>query len=70
MSSFIEAQDEFHNTMCQAEAVIGSLYDNFRFEDLEPDHVGALLSLIKDNLKKLGCTYEGTIAAVNNELGA
>jgi len=69
MIDFIDAQDEFADAMCQAEAVIGSLYNNYSFENMEPDHIASLLLLIKNNLKNLKYSYEGTIAAVDNRLG-
>jgi hypothetical protein len=64
MSDFIDAQDKFNHIMCQAQAIIGSLYDNCRYEDMDSDHVGALLFLADDNLKKLDASYKSTLTAV------
>jgi hypothetical protein len=64
--SFIDAQDTFNQTICQAQAVIIALSGDEQFTYMATDHVSSLLSLTLDSLIQLNASYNDLLTAVKS----
>lgn len=62
--SFIDAQDTFNQTMCQAQAIITALSGNDQFKHMKTDHVASLLLLTHQHLEQLNASYSDLLIAV------
>tara|TARA_B100000795_G_C22443629_1_gene302917 strand:- start:121 stop:360 length:240 start_codon:yes stop_codon:yes gene_type:complete len=65
-SGFIDAQDVFNQTMCQAQAVIVALSDDDQFTHMKPYHVASLLLLTYQHFEQLNASYNDLLIAVKN----
>ena len=66
LPDFIDSQDTFSQTMCQAQAVIAALSNDDQFNHMETDHVASLLLLIRKHLEQLNVSYSDTLVAIRN----
>jgi hypothetical protein len=64
--TFIDAQDAFNQTMCQAQAVIIVLINEEQFTYMATDHVSSLLSLTLDSLSQLNASYNDLLTSVKS----
>ena len=65
-SDFIDAQDTFNQTMCQAQAVIIALSGDEQFTHMATDHVSSLLSLTLENLLQLNASYNDLVTVAKS----
>jgi hypothetical protein len=65
---FLDTQDNFNQTMCQAQAVVIALSGDDQFRYMNPDHVAGLLLLTLQQLEQLNTSYKNVLAAVKTEV--
>ena len=63
-SNFIDAQDTFNQTMCQAQALIAALSGDDQFTHMKTDNVASLLLLIHQHLEQLNVSYNDLLIAI------
>lgn len=65
-SCFIDAQDTFNQTMCQAQAMIAALSGDDQFTHMKPDHVASLLLLTHQHLEQLNASFNDLLTSVKS----
>jgi len=65
MSSFIDAQDNFNNSMGNAQALLMALSGDDNFQHMEAGHVASLLTLTLESVNQLDTSFK-ELVAVNN----
>lgn len=65
---YLDTQDNFNQTMCQAQAVIMALSGDDQFRYMNADHVAGLLLLTLQQLEQLNTSYKNILAAVKTEV--
>ena len=63
---YLDTQDNFNQTMCQAQAVIMALSGDDQFRYMNADHVAGLLLLTLQQLEQLNTSYKNILVAVKN----
>ena len=64
--NFIDAQDIFNQTMCQAQAMIAALSGDDQFTHMKSDHVASLLFLTEQHLEQLNASFNDLLTSVKN----
>jgi len=65
---YLDTQDNFNQTMCQAQAVIMALSGDDQIRYMNADHVAGLLLLTLQQLEQLNTSYKNILAAVKTEV--
>jgi hypothetical protein len=65
-SNFIDSQDAFNQTMCQAQAVIVALSGDDQFKYMKSDHVASLLLLTHQHLEQLNASYNDLLTSAKS----
>lgn len=65
---YLDTQDNFNQTMCQAQAVIIALSGDDQFRYMNADHVAGLLLLTLQQLEQLNASYKNILVAVKTEV--
>jgi hypothetical protein len=63
---YLDTQDNFNQTMCQAQALITALSDDDQFRHMKTDHVASLLLLTLQHLEQLNTSYKNILVAVKD----
>jgi|TARA_B110000908_G_C9884693_1_gene284150 hypothetical protein len=63
---YLDTQDNFNQTMCQAQALITALSGDDQFRHMKTDHVASLLLLTLQHLEQLNTSYKNILVAVKD----
>jgi hypothetical protein len=63
---FLDTQDNFNQTMCQAQAVMVALSGDDQFRYMKTDHVASLLLLTLQHLEQLNTSYKDLLVVVKH----